>query len=84
MASDQKNKTARSRSAGRTTSKQSLTQPTLLERGFLGIYPPFCRINRELFELATARKLARQLNTSAFIGTDRGLLRSILGPSNHV
>ena len=27
------------RSADRTTSKQSLTQPTLLERGFLNIYP---------------------------------------------
>jgi hypothetical protein len=38
-------------------------------RGFLDIYPAFCRINRGLFELATARKLARQLNTSAFVGT---------------
>src|SRR5580700_9424853 len=38
-------------------------------RGFLDIYPTFCRINRGLFELATARKLARQLNTSAFVRT---------------
>ena len=38
MASDQQNKKMRSRSAGRTTSKQSLTEPTLLERGFLNIY----------------------------------------------
>src|SRR6202041_2413287 len=34
----QQNKMMRSRSAGRTTSKQSLTQPTLLERGFIDIY----------------------------------------------
>ena len=26
----------------------------------------------------------QSLNTGAFIGTDSGLLRSILGPSNHV
>ena len=31
----QQNKMMRSRSAGRTTSKQSLTQPTLLEKGLL-------------------------------------------------
>ena len=38
MASDQQNEMMRSRSAGRTTSKQSLTQPTLLERGFINTY----------------------------------------------
>ena len=32
----------------------------------------------------TTRKLARPLNTSAFTGTDRGLLRSVLGPRSPV
>jgi hypothetical protein len=50
--------------------------------GFLDIYPTFCRINRGLFELATARKLARQLNKRVYreqSATPEALASGLLG-----
>jgi len=57
MASDHQNKMMRSRSAGRTTSKQSFTQPTLLERGFLDIYSVGAIFEAQVLKVIAASRI---------------------------